>query len=262
MSYYFRKNRSSASKKSTDTVQKSTPSQFHYRHSRRREDAGVDDWLMTYADMITLILCFFAILLSISVPKREEFSDMQSQLHEEFSAHNQADKPSIYVTPLDTHTENIPPTGVTTLAEKTEEKKPAIKQGDRLSIIDMNSASFFTAGSATLSDEGRNVLDKVLETIQSDKFKDYKITVEGHTDDLPISTLQFPSNWELSTARAAAVARYFLKHGVAPQRIRASGYADTFPKVPNRDTQGKAIPENQAQNRRVVIKLEKVEKDE
>ena len=94
----------------------------------------------------------------------------------------------------------------------------------------------------------------------SDKYKSYQVTVEGHTDDSPISTLQFPSNWELSTARAAAVVHCLLQQGILAQRLRAAGYADTFPVALNRDAHGQAIPENQARNRRVVIKLEKIEK--
>ena len=77
--------------------------------------------------------------------------------------------------------------------------------------------------------------------------------------DAPISTAQFPSNWELSTARASAVVHYFLDQGIPAQELRAAGYADTFPKAPNRDAAGHPLPENQAQNRRVVIALEKID---
>lgn len=233
---------------------------LHKKHIRRPDEENVDAWLMTYADMITLILCFFAILLSISVPKREQFKYMSQNVSETFSPAQNA----IYVTP---HYKNEPDE-VTDVAvthkpreEKEDAKKPDIKPGDRLSVIDMNSASFFANGAATLSPDGMKVLDGVIEKIQGAEFLNYSVTIEGHTDDVPINTAQFPSNWELSTARAAAVARYFIAQGVSARRIRASGYADTFPKVPNRDPLGKAIPENQAQNRRVVIKLEKIEKN-
>jgi len=96
--------------------------------------------------------------------------------------------------------------------------------------------------------------------LRSNRFKDYQITVEGHTDDTPISTARFPSNWELSTARASAVVHFFLDQGIPALKLRAAGYADTFPKAPNRDVNGIAIPQNQSQNRRVVIKLERIEK--
>ena len=237
---------------------------LHYKRSRRYEDhPGIDDWLMTYADMITLILCFFAIFFSLSVPRKDAFEQAQAEVKAKFSTEEPVGKSSASITPVNVPLVRDNRFNSSEIGSRSDNavKKYDEEPGSRITTIDMNSAEFFAAGSATLSDEGKKALDAVLETVKNDKFKDYNITIEGHTDDLPINTLQFPSNWELSTGRAAAVARYFLEHGVAAQRIRASGYADTFPKVPNRDAQGKPIPENQAQNRRVVIKLEKVEKD-
>ena len=256
---------------------------FDYKRNRRPEDHNVDDWLMTYADMITLILCFFAIFLSISVPKKNAFEQARAEVMAKFAADDPAGLLSPTITPGNAPpvqsspyispqiprgapTDKTPLTGlpsiVGNLNDDTDDKKYDKKPGDRITSINMNSGSSFAAGSATLSDEGKKMLDTVLETVKSDQYKNYNITIEGHTDDSPINTVQFPSNWELSTGRAAAVTRYFLEHGVAAQRLRASGYADTFPKVPNRDASGKPVPENQAQNRRVVIKLEKIEKGE
>src|SRR3546814_3171177 len=82
----------------------------------------------------------------------------------------------------------------------------------------------------------------------------YFIDVEGHTDDVPIKTERFPSNWELSTARAAGVVRYFIELGLVPERLKASGYADVKPKLPNRDLYGEGIPENRAATRRIERK--------
>jgi chemotaxis protein MotB len=83
----------------------------------------------------------------------------------------------------------------------------------------------------------------------------YYVDVEGHTDDVPIHTPQFPSNWELSTLRATGVVRYLIKIGLEPDRLKAAGYADVNPKVPNLDLFGAPIPENRAKNRRIVIRL-------
>jgi chemotaxis protein MotB len=110
-----------------------------------------------------------------------------------------------------------------------------------------------------LSDPGQSILGSLLGRLQSPAFAAYRITVEGHTDDEPISSAQFPSNWELSAARAAAVVRFFAEHGIPANRLRAAGYAQTHPLAPNRDDAGNPIPENQAKNRRVVIELEKIE---
>jgi flagellar motor protein MotB len=133
------------------------------------------------------------------------------------------------------------------------------QQGDRITIFQLSSAAFFASGTATLSDTGQTILGSLLGRLQSPAFAAYRITVEGHTDDAPISSAQFPSNWELSAARAAAVVRFFVEHGVPADRLRAAGYADTRPLVPNRDGAGNPIPENQAKNRRVAIELEKIE---
>ncbi len=83
----------------------------------------------------------------------------------------------------------------------------------------------------------------------------YAVDVEGHTDDAPISTPKFPSNWELSTARATIVVRFLINAGIEPEFLKASGYADVKPKLPNRDLFGEAIPENRKKNRRITLRL-------
>jgi flagellar motor protein MotB len=133
------------------------------------------------------------------------------------------------------------------------------QQSDRITIFQLSSAAFFASGTAILSDPGQSILGSLLGRLQSPAFAAYRITVEGHTDDEPISSAQFPSNWELSAARAAAVVRFFVEHGIPANRLRAAGYAQTHPLAPNRDDAGNPIPENQAKNRRVVIELEKIE---
>jgi chemotaxis protein MotB len=83
----------------------------------------------------------------------------------------------------------------------------------------------------------------------------YFIKVEGYTDDNPIHSGVFPSNWELSSARAGAILRIFEKLGFEPFRLMAIGFGSSRPAYPNRDSNGKAIAENQSLNRRVVIKV-------
>jgi chemotaxis protein MotB len=140
---------------------------------------------------------------------------------------------------------------------------PAVaQQGDRITILQISSAAFFGSGYAALSGAGKAILRDVAVTLKSDAYAGYNISIEGHTDDAPINTAQFQSNWELSTARAAAVVRFFLEQGIPARKLTAAGYADTFPVAPNRTSDGTVIPENQARNRRVVIKLEKIDKAE
>jgi chemotaxis protein MotB len=224
---------------------------FRYQRRRRRDDQNIDDWLITYADMITLILCFFAIVLSVSIIKKDNLEQARQRVMETFSASN----------PLKGNTSDQYDNLLIDLDIYKGRGGVTIKRGDRYTAFDMSSATLFDKGSAKLKPDGEQMLAAFLPILKSEKYHDYQISIEGHTDDEPISTLQFPSNWELSTARAAAVVRFFIDHGILPEKVRASGYADVFPIVPNRDTSGRPIPMNQAQNRRVVIKLERIEKE-
>ena len=257
------------------------------RWQRERPEVGhADDWLMTYADMITLLLCFFAVLLAGSTSRKDVARDVamveiapaaaepvgpariSAPVHIAANAEDPIERPMPRVAQVsedETHTqrEALPLQGLSSLGDIPTADEPNTEaSGDRIKIVEMNSAAFFDSGSATLSKAGEAVLREIAVKLASESLRDYQITVEGHTDDIPISTAQFPSNWELSTARAAAVVHFFLNENIPAQRLRAAGYADTFPKAPNRDARGNALPENQSQNRRVVIKLEKIERSE
>jgi chemotaxis protein MotB len=116
----------------------------------------------------------------------------------------------------------------------------------------------FPSGSAEVKEEGTKVLDRVAQALA--EVTDKAILIEGHTDNVPISgalAAKFPTNWELSTARAVSVVRYLSeKGGIAPKRLAAVGYGDTRPVSPN-DT-----PENKAKNRRIEVKLVPLEEGE
>jgi chemotaxis protein MotB len=274
--------------------------------SERAAQGHADDWLMTYADMITLLLCFFAVFLTVTVPKKAQpqkvelarsivvpaapvhFLEGDLPFHglptadrptEDYVPAAAVAKPEPLAAPIKTAEikAEAPPrppapaleaaldtTGITPpaiLASLQSSGNAEVEQkGDRITTVEMSSATFFASGSATLSKAGEAVLQDVAGRLKSDELRDYLITVEGHTDDAPIATPQFPSNWELSTARASAVVHFFLDQGIPARKLRAAGYSDTFPKAPNRDAAGNPIPGNQAQNRRVVIKLEKIDK--
>jgi len=243
---------------------------------------------MTYADMITLLLCFFAIFLSISIPKKSApqkaeivelvplpvrptaLEPANSAKLDELPARPNAVR--VKADPLSVETGetqsqtvvDIRPFAQSEIVDtlKSQGRADIEQKGDRITTLEISSAAFFDSGSAALSTSGESILRDVTVDLKSDKLKDYEITVEGHTDDTPINTSRFPSNWELSTARASAVVHFFLDQGIPARKLRAAGYADTFPKAPNRDANGNAIPENQTQNRRVVIKMEKIDKAE
>lgn len=237
------------------------------RRHRRAEDAGVDDWLMTYADMITLLLCFFAVFLAITVPDQRKFEEAKKKVTEKFAGGDSDYLRGEYALP-DTKDDSPLQSqdafkALPSIVDRYHNDKDVaveVEKGDRITTIEMNSAPFFGRGSAVLSPEGLKILADIQPGLMDEKYKDYTVSVEGYTDDIPIKTTQFPSNWELSTARAASVVRALIELGFPAQRLRAVGFGEVSPKVPNRDENGKAIEENQAQNRRVVIRLEKIVK--
>ena len=128
--------------------------------------------------------------------------------------------------------------------------------------LELSSSAFYEPGSATLREVALPVLGRIAQIVRADQYRFFNVDVEGHTDDDPISTATFPSNWELSAARAAGVVRFFGEQGIELQRLKASGFAETRPKVPNRDKNGAPIPDNQEVNRRVVIHLSKMSREE
>jgi chemotaxis protein MotB len=256
---------------------------------------------MTYADVITLLLCFFAVFHSVSISKmhvqskvgtvqtavvtlpqppppaparvtEEALASLKPEARPEpMGAPVVAAAPAAPAPKEPVAVPPVPPKETVAAAPPAAEisdhaKSPGPTEagpiGDRITAWEMSSAAFFDSGSATLRSDGQAILLGVAAELKLDMFRDYRITVEGHTDDSPINTARFPSNWELSSARAAAVVRFFLEQGIPAAKLRAAGYADTFPKLPNRDANGNAIPENQAQNRRVVIRMEKIDKAE
>jgi len=231
------------------------------RQSKSKKVSHADDWLMTYADMITLLLCFFVLFASAAISQKKNAPKVHVVQKEEKAQRSEPLEPRVQAT-CDKTFEQLPlPDFVPVFVDNLKSQSAANleQNGDRITSFEISSAAFFDSGSATLSPAGKVILQEVAAKLKAEKFQDYGVTVEGHTDDAPISTSLFPSNWELSTARAAAVVRFFLDEGIPAHKLRAAGYADTFPKLPNRDANGAAIPENQAQNRRVVIKLEKIE---
>ena len=118
--------------------------------------------------------------------------------------------------------------------------------------LEMSDSILFAPASAALSDTGTELLDEVAALLQT---LPYSLSVEGHSDNVPIQTAHYPSNWELSSARAAAVTRALIDKGLAPDRIRAIGYGETRPRDDNGSEAGRA------RNRRVSFVLQLEGKD-
>ena len=133
------------------------------------------------------------------------------------------------------------------LAPLVKEGKVRVSEGLKGITVEINASVLFPLGEARLQPEALKALRAVAEVAAT---ADFPITVEGHTDPTPIATPQFPSNWELSGARASSVVRLFVESGVGAQRLTATGYGEQRPLAPN-DTQ-----EGRARNRRVTILIE------
>lgn len=138
------------------------------------------------------------------------------------------------------------------LMAKLDIKSDAVEIVPRDNSVELNlrGAAFFDLASAEIKPGGLPLLRDIASTLAGTP---YKVTVEGHTDNLPIESWLYPSNWELSSARASRVARFLIDNGVPRDHMRVEGLADTRPVAPNDDAEGHPIPENQAKNRRVVI---------
>lgn len=238
-------------------------------HVEPRREAEEEGWLLTYLDVITLILVMVVVMLAFAGPPGGSQSMSAEATPEPTPAHpasadlkdaesgqqaasaTAAPAPSgTIVPPLPLPIPNTEPprhpisAGMAKLSQDVE----VIPQEDAVRFR-MDSELMFASGDATLSAPGKAMLDQLVPVINEQP--DYRLIVEGHTDSVPIRTERFPSNWELSTARAAAVVRHLSEQGIAPQRLQATGYADMRP------LGAKLNPVDQVRNRRVELVMER-----
>ena len=215
------------------------------------EEPEDEEWLVTYADAITLLMAFFVMLVSFSKIDIPLFEAVMSGIQQEIGMGK--DKSISTSQELTTALESA-------TFEMSMEQVVEVQKDERGISIDIASTSFFKPGTAQIIEAALPLLKSWSVMLTDEKFKYFFIEVEGHTDDDPISTPKFPSNWELSADRAAAVVRVMNGHDVHAYQMKAIGLADAHPKVPNRNQFGEAIPVNQAKNRRVVIRLVQMNK--
>ncbi len=216
---------------------------------RPRPEMEDDTWLITFADMTTLLMCFFILLFSLSSPDMKQFKLVAEALREKGFYSD--------IVPTEDPYEKLKKELALSLGASGYDKQVAISDSKHGIEVELASSAFFINGTAKFSDKALPMLDMITKQIMPLAKKDVIVQVEGHTDDNPIDTPQFPSNWELSSARASNLVRYLIAQGFPAEKLRAVGLADTQPKAPNRDSTGNPIPANQDLNRRVVLKLMK-----
>ncbi|HUO69140.1 MAG TPA: OmpA family protein [Solirubrobacteraceae bacterium] len=264
--------------------------------SRRHRGAGHDNderWLLTYADMITLLMALFMVLFSISSVNISKYRSLQeslkaafsgsvmpggkailqtgSQSTKEHSANDTAIPSIVPVQPSNSAPSTISAAQLSqaqSIAQAAQIEQNELKHlkdqldgylrahglGNQvqttisqrgLVVRVLTDKVLFASGQATLEPQGMPLLGEVAKLLNVDRS--HQIVVEGHTDNVPIASSQYPSNWELSTARATTVVRYMISQGVDRQRLSASGYADLHPVASNATEQGRQL------NRRVEI---------
>ncbi len=203
-----------------------------------------EDWLITYADAITLLMAFMVMLLTFAEYDIPAFEEAAAAIQSNLSGRDST-------SPIQLMRIDVQDVVYNMQADQVVK----VDTDDKGIIIELSSSAFYKPGSANLREEALPVLEKMAQTLLAPRYQTYAIEIEGHTDDIPINTPRFPSNWELSSMRAAQVVRLLISQGMEPIRLKATGYADTQPKAPNKDAEGNPVPDNQALNRRVVIRV-------
>ncbi len=222
---------------------------------------GLPDWVMTYGDMMSLLLTFFVLIVSFSSMQETKFQQAASSLKDAFGVLTASESVIAFNDPLvPAHNPSAEEADVLYEVRAVEkiildeglDKQVAVEVRDDGVLFRLNAPFLFKSGGAELAEEPKGVLEEMSRFFT--KFP-YQIEVEGHTDDIPIGSAKFPSNWELSAARAVTVARYFQSVGMPPSRIAATGYGEFRPIADN------ATAEGREKNRRVEIFLHLERKD-
>ena len=216
--------------------------------SNEIEEAEEDlEYLLTYSDMITLLLAFFAILIASSTPDQALWDQMKEGMRSEVTG------TEIQKTPLAEIKADLD----SVLVNEREQDLVNIDLTTKEIVMTFNSSSLYISGGAELLPSGERIISKVSDALNGLSFYNFKVDIEGHTDNVPINTLRFPSNWELSVARASEVVKFLVSQGYKACNLKASGYADTqpLPNAPHTDEFGQDIIENRAKNRRIVLRI-------
>ncbi len=206
-----------------------------------------EQWLLTYGDMVTLMMTFFILLFSMSTIDPVKMRAFADALSENFGG-SPVEREQLDLAAIMEKVADI-------VIEQNMQENVTVSSSKRGVNISFKGDVAFKTGSAELSDIAKNLLDKLAPEINAALQAElpFPIAIEGHTDNVPLRKGgPFPSNWELSTARASATVRYLIDEGgvVAPERLgklSAIGYADTWPKDTNK------TPEGRAANRRIEI---------
>lgn len=229
--------------------------------TRRRSAPPVatGNWMITWSDLVTLLLCFFVLLYSFSSLDAQKFKKFINS----FQGQGLLDGGTVPIT--DDTSPIVPDDGATNntsgdfyadngqlmvhveqyLKDNGIDGVVQVYREEQGVVIELNDHFFFDSARADIRSEGMGLLNKLSDLL---KQMPNDVQVEGHTDNIPISTTEFPTNWELSAARASRVVRYFTENrGLDSRRFSAVGYGEFHPLASN------ATADGRGRNRRVVI---------
>lgn len=244
------------------------------------EPVNHERWLVSYADFITLLFAFFVVMYSISQVNDSKYRVLSDSLTDtfqnpqsaidliDFGESNNGNPDNIIALngdgPLESQDavaqantgDSDQDSQVGELGSQIEERFAELLNDNLITVtgnenwleVELKSSLLFDSGEAELKTAAAQLLAEIANLLRQ---QNSPIRVEGYTDDVPINTRQFPSNWVLSTARAAAVIELFAEQGLAPDQMAAVGYGEHQPIVAN------SSPENRARNRRVVLLISK-----
>lgn len=236
------------------------------KRKRPEQRDNLDRWLVSYADFITLLFAFFVVMYAISSLNEGKYRVLSDTLIAAFNTTPKSmqpiqvgedglsGKPSV-IEPLE-HRVGDPPENpmeqlvqIATDFEKVmlpfiEDEMVRVRRQEFWVELELNTTFLFESGSAELEPSAIPILQRIADVLK--KYPN-QIQVEGFTDNVPINTLEFPSNWELSAARAASVVHVFMKQGVKPENMAAVGFGEYRPIADN------ATAEGRMRNRRVLV---------
>ena len=225
------------------------PSEITWKSSNKSEEIPEEDtgelWLTSYADLMTLVACFFIMMMAFANFDDPAFRKMAKDVGKYFRGANLQvveDEFTELMTHLETITHDTDKVKITSSVDGAE--------------MVFKSSYLFNSGSADLKPEIVETMQIVIKSIMR-KSKNYFIEVEGHADIISKFKDQgrFKDNWMLSSSRAAAVIQVFEESGYPINQMRSVGYGNSRPKHPHLDLQGKVIEDNLSENRRIVVKI-------
>ena len=225
---------------------------------RRRPDSegpSNDRWLVSYADFVTVLFGFFVFLYAISAAEQDQVRRLSEAVQGVFTGTPRTIEPIPIGEPITTPGEAETGTPRFSDPELREDLGNALeglvgsdqirfREGERWMEVTLPGDLAFRSGGALPAAEAQTAIVRIADVLASG---DNALVVEGHTDNLPISTGRFPSNWELSAARAGAVVRLLENSGIDGERLAAMGYGDNHPVARNDTERGRA------RNRRVTL---------